>query len=48
MQPKTIDHWQFTRLQQQFVKTGGRLLKLARIYRLVLAESHLMGNTDAD
>ena len=39
--PKRIDHWSLTSLQQRFVKTGGRLVKHARCYWLLLAESHL-------
>ena len=39
--PKKIDHWSLTSLQQRLVKTGGRLLKHARYYWLLLAEGHL-------
>ena len=39
--PKRIDKWSLTSLQQRLVKTGGRLVKHARYYRLLLAESHL-------
>jgi hypothetical protein len=39
--PKRIGHWSLTSLQQQLVKTGGRLIKHARYYWLLLAESHL-------
>jgi hypothetical protein len=39
--PKRIDNWSLTSLQQRLVKTGGRLVKHARYYRLLLAESHL-------
>ena len=39
--PKRIDNWWLTRLQQRLVKTGGRLVKHARYYWLLLAESHL-------
>jgi hypothetical protein len=39
--PKRIDHWPITSLQQRLVKTGGRLIKHARYYWLLLAESHL-------
>ena len=39
--PKRIDHWSLTSLQQRLVKTGGRLIKHARYYWLLLAESHL-------
>ena len=39
--PKRIEHWSLTSLQQRLVKTGGRLVKHARYYWLLLAESHL-------
>jgi hypothetical protein len=39
--PKSIDHWSLTSLQQRLVKTGGRLVKHARYYWLLLAEGHL-------
>ena len=39
--PKRIDQWSLTSLQQRLVKTGGRLVKHARYYWLLLAESHL-------
>ena len=39
--PKRIDNWSLTSLQQRLVKTGGRLMKHARYYWLLLAESHL-------
>jgi hypothetical protein len=39
--PRRIDHWSLTSLQQRLVKTGGRLVKHARYYWLVLAEGHL-------
>ena len=39
--PKTIASWSLTSLQQRVVKTGGRLVKHARYYWLLLAESHL-------
>ena len=39
--PRRIANWSLTSLQQQLVKTGGRLLKHARHYWLLLAESHL-------
>jgi hypothetical protein len=39
--PKRIENWSLTSLQQRLVKTGGRLLKHARYYWLLLAESHL-------
>jgi hypothetical protein len=40
--PHRISHWSLTSLQQRLVKTGGRLVKHARYYWLLLAESHLM------
>jgi hypothetical protein len=39
--PKKIDGWSLTSLQQRLVNTGGRLVKHARYYWLLLAESHL-------
>jgi hypothetical protein len=36
-----IETWSPTSLQQRLVKTGGRLIKHARYYWLLLAESHL-------
>jgi Transposase DDE domain group 1 len=39
--PKRIENWSLTSLQQRLVKTGGRLIKHARYYWLLLAESHL-------
>jgi hypothetical protein len=39
--PKGIETWSLTSLQQRLVKTGGRLIKHARYYWLLLAESHL-------
>jgi hypothetical protein len=39
--PRRIDGWSLTSLQQRLVKTGGRLVKHARYYWLMLAESHL-------
>ena len=41
MLPKRIDHCSLTSLQQRLVKTGGRLVKHARYYWLLLAEGHL-------
>jgi hypothetical protein len=41
---RDCDHffqWSLTGLQQRLVKTGGRLIKHARYYWLMLAESHL-------
>ena len=39
--PKAVGTWSVTSLQQRLVKTGGRLIKHARYYWLLLAESHL-------
>jgi len=39
--PTGIGNWSLTSLQQRQVKTGGRLIKHARYYWLLLAESHL-------
>ena len=39
--PRRIENWSLTSLQQRLVKTGGRLLKHAHYYWLLLAESHL-------
>jgi hypothetical protein len=39
--PKRIENWTLTSLQQRLVKTGGRLVKHARYYWLLLAEGHL-------
>jgi len=39
--PERIDNSPLTSLQQRLVKTGGRLVKHARYYWLLLAESHL-------
>ena len=39
--PARIDTWSLTSLQQRLVKTGARLIKHARYYWLLLAESHL-------
>jgi hypothetical protein len=36
-----IGNWSLTSLQQRLVKTGGRLVKHARDYWLLLAESRL-------
>src|SRR3990172_2966562 len=38
--PQRIGNWSLTSLQQRLVKTGGRLVKHARYYWLLLAESH--------
>ncbi len=38
---KKIGNWSLTSLRQRLVKTGGRLVKHARYYWLLLAESHL-------
>jgi hypothetical protein len=39
--PRRVDSWSLTSLQQRLVKTGGRLVRHARYYWLLLAESHL-------
>jgi hypothetical protein len=39
--PQRMGNWSLTSLQQRLVKTGGRLVKHARYYWLLLAESHL-------
>jgi len=39
--PAAVGNWSLTSLQQRLVKTGGRLIKHARYYWLLLAESHL-------
>ena len=39
--PQGIESWSLTSLQQRLVKTGGRLVKHARYYWLMLAEGHL-------
>ncbi len=39
--PRPIERYSLTSLQQRIVKTGGRLVKHARYYWLLLAEGHL-------
>jgi hypothetical protein len=39
--PQRIGNWSLTSLQLRLVKTGGRLVKHARYYWLLLAEGHL-------
>ena len=39
--PQRIDRWSLTSVQQRLVKTGGRLVRHARYYWHLLAESHL-------
>jgi len=39
--PKAVANWSLTSLQQRLVKTGGRLVKRAQYYWLLLAEGHL-------
>jgi len=39
--PAAVANWSLTSLQHRLVKTGGRLIKHARYYWLLLAESHL-------
>ena len=41
MLPTRLVTWSLTSLQQRLVKTGGRLIKHARYYWLLLAEGHL-------
>ncbi len=41
--PRRIGNWSLTSLQQRLVKTGGRLVKHARYYWLLLAEGYLTG-----
>jgi hypothetical protein len=46
--PSPVATWSLTSLQQRLVKTGGRLIKHARYYWLLLAESHLTRRLFAD
>jgi hypothetical protein len=39
--PQRVKNWSLTSLHQRFVTTGGRLVKHARYYWLLLAEGHL-------
>ena len=39
--PRKVKSWSLTSLQQRLVKTGGRRVKHARYYWLLLAEGHL-------
>ena len=39
--PPRIKSWSLTSLQHRLMKTGGRLVKHARYYWLLLAEGHL-------
>src|SRR6266849_1067930 len=39
--PQRIESWSLTSLQQRLVKIGGRLVKPARYYWLLMAEGHL-------
>jgi hypothetical protein len=39
--PRRIENWSLTSLQQRLVKTGGRLVKHAGYYLLLMAEGHL-------
>jgi len=39
--PRRFGNWSLTSLQQRLVKTGGRLVRHARYYCLLLAEGHL-------
>jgi hypothetical protein len=42
--PQRIGNWSLTSLQRRLLKTGGRLIKHARYYWLLLAEGHLNRN----
>jgi Transposase DDE domain group 1 len=46
--PARVANWSLTSLQHRLVKTGGRLVKHARYYWLLLAESHLTRRLFAD
>ena len=46
--PSPVATWSLTSLQQRLVKTGGRLIRHARYYWLLLAESHLTRRLFAD
>ncbi|HUE87723.1 MAG TPA: IS1380 family transposase [Vicinamibacterales bacterium] len=46
--PERIKSWSLTSLQHRLVKTGGRLVKHARYYWLLLAEGHLHDRLFAD
>jgi hypothetical protein len=39
--PARVANWSLTSLQQRLVKNGGRLIRHARYYWLLLAQSHL-------
>jgi hypothetical protein len=39
--PAAVGNWSLTSLQQRLVKTGGPVIRYARYYWLLLAESHL-------
>jgi hypothetical protein len=39
--PRRIEKWSLSSLQQRLVKTGGRLIRHARYFWLLLAEGHL-------
>ena len=45
--PPQVTRWSLTSLQQRLVQTGGRLVKHARYYWLLLAEGHLTGGCSA-
>jgi Transposase DDE domain group 1 len=46
--PTRVATWSLTSLQQRLIKTGGQLIKHARYYWLLLAESHLTRRLFAD
>jgi hypothetical protein len=39
--PQRINSWSLSSLQHRLMKTGGRLVKHARYYWMLLAEGHL-------
>jgi hypothetical protein len=40
--PQRVGNWSLTSLQQPLTKTGGRMVKHARYYWLILVESHCL------
>jgi hypothetical protein len=46
--PREIEKWFLTSLQQWLMKTGGRLIKDARYYWLLLAEGVCRGGARGD
>ena len=45
--PRRIENWSLTSLQQRLVKTGGRLVKHARYYWLMMAGNHPARRSDS-